>query len=463
MVTTRTRSPHAVPRRGFLRQAASLGIAATAFSTPLEAWFAASHGRSSSADGYGPLAPVRDEATGLPLLQLPVGFRYISFGWTGDLLDDGLRTPGAHDGMAAFPWRTDRVRLIRNHEVSAGPSPGRPALTYDAGAGGGTTTLEFAPDRGAWIGAHLSLAGTVRNCAGGPTPWHSWLTCEESVVEPGPTQPFQRPHGYVFEVPIDGPPSCEPLVAMGRFVHEAVAIDPLTGFVYETEDASRAGLYRFRPRNRERLAEGGSLEMLGIAGRPRFDTRTAQSPGTSYAVTWVPIEQPERALADDRTQGGGVFEQGWTRGGAAFARLEGAWAGGGKIYVTATSGGNAAMGQVWELDPADATLRLVYESPGSHVLNMPDNICVSPRGGLVLCEDGTANPSVHGLTTEGQLFTFARNNIMLAGETRGITGDFRAREFAGATYSPDGHWLFLNVQSPGVTFAITGPWGQRLL
>jgi secreted PhoX family phosphatase len=108
-------------------------------------------------------------------------------------------------------------------------------------------------------------------------------------------------------------------------------------------------------------------------------------------------------------------------------------------------------------------LRLVYESPGGHLLDMPDNLCVSPRGGLVLCEDGTANPSIHGLSTDGRIFRLARNNILLAGETRGITGDFRDGEFAGATFSPDGQWLFVNAQSPGVTFAITGPWGKGLL
>jgi secreted PhoX family phosphatase len=138
--------------------------------------------------------------------------------------------------------------------------------------------------------------------------------------------------------------------------------------------------------------------------------------------------------------------------------LEGACYDAGKIYVTSTSGGNAAMGQVWEVDPAGNELRLLFESPGARVLNMPDNLCASPRGGLVICEDGTTNPSVHGLTKDGRIFRFARNNVVLRGEVRGLKGDFRRSEFAGATFSPDGQWLFLNVQSPGVTVAITGPW-----
>jgi secreted PhoX family phosphatase len=118
------------------------------------------------------------------------------------------------------------------------------------------------------------------------------------------------------------------------------------------------------------------------------------------------------------------------------------------------------MGQVWEIDPKASTLRLVFESPGPDVLNMPDNICVSPRGGLVICEDGTVRPCVHGLTRDGRIFRFARNNMVLPEPRNGVAGDFTTSEFAGATYSPDGRWLFVNAQRPGVTFAITGPWDR---
>jgi secreted PhoX family phosphatase len=379
-----------ISRRGFFRQSALLG--GLTLAGPLEA-FAARLGvghnaASARIEGYGPLAPRADETTGLTLLELPEGFRYISFGWTGDPLDGGRFTPGAHDGMAAFRGPGSRVILVRNHEETNGPTFD-PAISYDEGAAGGTTTIEFDEADGAWIGGRTSLAGTVRNCAGGPTPWGSWLSCEESLVEPGPEKLFKRPHGYVFEVPLPGRPTCEPLVAMGRFVHEAVAVDPATGIVYETEDAGTSGLYRFTPRVRGELAKGGRLEMLAIDKKPRFDTRTGQRPGVEYPIRWVPIDHPDRAH-DKETDGKGIYAQGLARGGATFARLEGAWYGGGKIFVTATSGGDAKKGQVWELDPAKKRLRLVYESPGAGTLNMPDNICVSPRGGSCSVRTETA-------------------------------------------------------------------------
>ncbi len=451
------------PRRTFLWQAALFGSAAV--SAPLEAlWRPNATGRLAPDDlGYGPLHPVTDDTTGLPLLQLPEGFRYRSFGWTGDPLDSGVRTPAAHDGMAAFPGADGTVALIRNHELSPGPAFDA-AIAYDAAAGGGTTTITFDPATGMVTSARTSLAGTLRNCAGGMTPWNSWLTCEETTLGPADHPGLERAHGYVFEVPLDGRPSLQPIIDMGRFVHEAVAVDPETGIVYETEDQRRSGLYRFTPRSPRRLADGGRLEMLAVDGAPRADLRTGQLAGIKRGIHWVEIAQPNRAHVDaTKFDGSGVFTQGLEGGGAIFGRLEGAWYSGGRVFVTSTDGGNARMGQVWELDIRNQEIRLVYESPGADVLNMPDNLVVSPRGGLVLCEDGTANPCVHGLTRDGKIVRFARNNVVLKGERNGFTGDFRDREFAGATFSPDGRWLFLNIQTPGFTVAITGPWERGIL
>ena len=431
---------------------------------------AATGGTGPSADvGYGPLQPVRDETTGLPLLQLPAGFRYLSFGWTGDPLAGGLVTPGAHDGMAAFGGTGSRIRLVRNHEVRGGVAYAESPI-YDPNGGGGTTTVEFDAAGGKVIEAWASLAGTAVNCAGGPTPWGSWLTCEETVFGPDFTasganaarlrdanHDYRRPHGYIFEVPADGTASAEPLRAMGRFVHEAVSVDPATGIVYETEDRwLGSGFYRFIPAEPGNLAAGGSLEMLAIGDAPGADLRPGQERDVWRPVAWAPIDDPDPAeIAEDS-----VYAQGVAAAGATFARLEGTWYGGGRIYIVSTSGGAAEAGQVWEYDPRGERLRLVFESPGRDVLDMPDNLCVSPRGGLVLCEDGEIDNFVRGLTLDGKIFPFAKNAIVLDGERNGFSGDYRDREFAGATYSPDGRWLFFNIQTPGITFAVTGPWAD---
>jgi uncharacterized protein len=450
-------------RRAFLRLAAT--AAGITVAAPLEAL--ARRVRSGTIEtetAFGPLAPVRDEATGLPLLELPPGFRYRTLAWTGDAMDGGARMPGAPDGMAAFPGSDGVVHLIRNHELSTGAAFA-PALAYDAYAGGGTTTLTVRADAAGLVGGRASLAGTVRNCAGGATPWRSWLTCEETVLGPSAAAPaLEKPHGYVFDVPVDGEAAPTPLVAMGRFVHEAVAIDPRSGIIYETEDARRAGLYRFVPATPGRLADGGQLQMLAVRGHPWCDLRNGQPANVAYSIYWVDIDDPDRMHANPTAaDGGGVFSQGFEAGGAVFARLEGACYAEGKIFVTSTDGGHARMGQVWQLDIDRRELRLVFESPGADVLNMPDNLTMSPRGGLVLCEDGTANPCIHGLTTDGRVFRFARNAVRLSGEHNGIAGDFSTSEFAGATFSPDGRWLFVNVQSPGITLAITGPWEAGII
>jgi secreted PhoX family phosphatase len=451
-----------VDRRRFLTQGALAGAAVTA---PLHALLARAEpsgrpnmerrpSRRDCSPDYGALQPVNDATTGLPLLLLPAGFHYLTYGWAGDPLSDGTPTPAAHDGMAAFRSRGGRVRLVRNHEVGSSEEAFANGLAYDPKAGGGTTTLEFDPRRGRFVGSWPSLSGTVRNCAGGPAPWGAWLTCEETLDEPSEENDLTLKHGYVFEVPVFGGATAEPLNAMGRFVHEAVAVDPHTGIVYETEDSGASGFYRFIPNSRGRLAAGGTLQMLAIAGRPQYDTATGQRQGEQLDAEWVTIDQPDPNLPDEPQ----VFEQGWAKGGARFARLEGAWYGNGSIFFVSTSGGDVEQGQVWEYEPMSETLRLVFESPSAEVLNAPDNICVSPRGGLVLCEDGGGTEFLHGLTTDGYVFRLAQNNVLLSGERNGISGDFTGAEFAGATFSPDGRWLFFNIQSPGITFAVTGPW-----
>jgi secreted PhoX family phosphatase len=450
-----------INRRSFLKSAA-----AAAATVPLHALLARAEALSQRGTitglrtaGYGPLVEAIDEATGLPLLKLPDGFRYVSFGWAGDPMSDERPTPSKHDGMAAFAAGPGRVRLVRNHEEGDGTPFSR--ASYDPTAAGGTTTLEFDIDEGRFVSAHGSLSGTLRNCAGGPTPWGSWLTCEETTAFTGAA------HGYVFEVPADGPGNPAPLRDMGRFSHEAIAIDPVTGYVYETEDAgasllgffgasSKSGFYRFVPHVNGRLSAGGRLFMLKVKGRSKLDLGDSYANGTTFDVEWVPVakpDNPDRTAPEDF-----VWDQGRALGAATFQRLEGCWYGNDrKIYIVSTNGGRG-QGQIWVYDPAAETISLLFESPGKHVLNKPDHLTVSPRGGLVLCEDGGGDEFLHGLTIEGEIFAFAQNNVTLRGERNGLAGDFTASEWAGPCYSPDGQWLFANIYEPGITVAITGPW-----
>ena len=407
---------------------------------------------------YGPVFPVMDESTGLQLLKLPAGFRYRSFSWTGDLMADEVRCPNLHDGMAVVDaqGKSGRIILVRNHEGGEGtPYVNKRSITYRDDAAGGTTNLIFNLRDGTWEKDWSTLAGTNRNCAGGVTPWGTWITGEETTV---------TGHGWSFDVGAQkGDPT--PLKAMGRFSHEAMMVDHNSGYVYETEDATPSGFYRFIPDVPGQLKEGGRLYMMkALNGPPNADFGPLGTIGQTWNVEWVLIGDPEAKAMS-------CVNQGIAQGGAKFRRLEGCWWGDTKGYFLSTNGGPVSEGQVFEYDPFNERLKLIYASPNANDLDNPDNITVTPRGGLLLCEDAAGGTNVAaerlvGLTLDGNTFTFAENNVELTANQIAIAGKtvnpgaYRSQEFAGACYSPDGEWLFVNIQTPGITFAITGPWGS---
>ncbi len=462
----KTQALSGLGRRSFLLHAGMAGVGALAFDAfrGSDIIGAVANGFApANAARFGPLIPTQTTNTNELLLALPDGFHYTALGKTGKLMSDGNLTPRAHDGMWTFQVR-DQLRVVRNHEVShpiGQPGAAIGVDPYDPMAGGGTTTLIIDPKTREIIKDFVSLSGTLVNCAGGPTPWNSWVSCEETTIglekfknaagqERGG---FSKPHGYCFEVPAaaDKPVKPVPLTAMGRFVHEALAVDPKTGIVYLTEDKDTCGFYRFIPKKKGRLVAGGRLQILSIQDQPKFDTRMSQKIGVSLPVRWVDIREPDPVAAERDPIA--VFKEGAESGAATFRRLEGCIYGTGKIFFTSTSGGNKKLGQVWEYTPdakGDGTLRLLSEPNDPTVMNNPDNLCQTRQGNLLICEDNGASIHLQLLRKGGEITSVVKN----------VMAGFETREFAGVTFSPDGQTLFLNIQVPGVTFAIWGPWDR---
>lgn len=375
--------------------------------------------------GYGPLVPDPDK-----VLDLPEGFRYQIIARAGEMMTDGFPRPGVPDGMAAFPGPGGTTILCCNHEndsTSGSQFPVmKPGDLYDPRRGGGTTGLIVSRENKVLL-QYATNAGTARNCAGGPTPWGTRLTCEESEI---------ANHGFVFEVdPIRA--VSRRLPALGRFNHEAVAYDPRTGILYLTEDKDDGLLYRFVPaEGRPGQFEAGVLEALAVREAPaRFDVRRP------YEIAWVPIANPVPGGGQPTTR-----RQGRTAGATLFRRGEGAWYFNGQVYFIATTGGARRLGQVWRLipDPQGDRLELFAESERAQDMEMPDNVTVSDAGDIYLCEDGPGADRLVGLTPEGKLFDFAQVRISDS-------------ETAGACFSPDGRTLFFNIQGEGLTLAVTGP------
>lgn len=463
--------PHTqkLSRRSFLQMGGIASLGFMGLHQFVSAQSLAMVGNNPGGDfGYGPLLP--DPAG---LLNLPKGFSYKVISRRGNKMSDGFFTPGRADGMATFAGAKGQTIIVRNHENSPDSMVDSPFGStnellkkvdrnklYDYGKGeqpslGGTTTLIYDHKLGKVMHEYLSLAGTTRNCAGGLTPWNSWISCEENTERAGGA--IEKDHGYNFEVPAKGKGLVDPLPlkAMGRFNHEAVCVDPRTGIVYETEDRPDGLIYRFLPNQPGQLAKGGKLQALAIREQTRFDTRnwetltTARFPlNQPVEVEWIDLEDVESPDDDLRLRG-------FQAGAARFARGEGAWFGKNECYFACTSGGLISKGQVFRYVPspyegqaeeknAPGRLELFIEPNNTDLVKSCDNLTVAPWGDVILCEDDP-HPFVVGVTPKGDFYKLAENVGQPA-------------EFAGGVFSPSGEAFFVNMQDAGLTFAITGPW-----
>lgn len=468
-------------RRNFLKRASAAGGIITASTLSLLAGQAApsqhaGQQRARHTRGYGPLSPVADQ-NGDEILALPAGFTYVTFSKTGSpLLDVSAAVPRNHDGMTCLPHpaRLRQVRLIRNHENrnSAGdmtlavPHAGVP---YDTRGGGGTITVDFDLDTMRPVAEFVSLCGTTVNCAGGLAYRDAgWISCEETVA--GPDHGFTRKHGYAFLVPVTANSAVRPaaLKALGRFAHEAAVADAGSGIVYQTEDSGySSGFYRFAPLDPNDLTRG-ALQMLAVAAHPSFEGWQGQTVGRALECRWVDVREPDPDLEAGARS---CFRQGRDQGGAAFNRLEGIYRGEpGSIFFVSTSGGDARCGQLWQYHATggeSGLLTLAFESSGSSALDSPDNLCVTPQGAILFCEDdasdadGDTHPLAPGIGNVNRLVGLGRDGMPFELAINRLNNS----EFAGSCFSPDGSVLFVNIfgdgtAGSGMTCAIGGPWRE---
>jgi len=406
------------------------------------------------------------------IIDLPKGFTYSILSKEKDLMDDGLLVPPNADGMVCLPMDEERVVLIRNHEIGHVPrlatffknNPfGKHYRKYKKENAdkfydikgkkthcfGGTTNIVYNINTEQVESQYLSLAGTLVNCSGGKTPWNTWISCEETTINKGTG--ITKEHGYNFEVfPSLFPKLTKaiPLKDMGRFRHEGVAFDPLTGYVYQTEDRENGLFYRFIPNNKNKLSKGGKLQVLSFSDWRGIDTRNWKQQniniGKKYKVRWLDIDNTNSKKDDLRYNGHRL-------GGAIFARGEGIFFSDNMLFFTATTGGKNKTGQIWKYIPnknnTGGNIELFYESNDSNVLNLPDNIILSPNGNILLCEDGKGRDRLVCIKPDKTVLYLANNA-------------YNHQEFAGICFAPNNEILFINIYNPTMTIAIKGPWNE---
>ncbi|MFF9196064.1 alkaline phosphatase PhoX [Streptomyces sp. NPDC014779] len=381
-------------RRGFLRGAV-IGTSAAAFGGSL--WSGAAHAAPAQpgAGPYGALGAA--DANGI---QLPAGFTSRVIARSGQTVPGTSYTwHNAPDGGACFADGTGWI-YVSNSEINPG---------------GGASAVRFNSS-GAVTGAYRILSNTRQNCAGGRTPWNTWLSCEEVSL------------GYVYETDPYGVKAAVQRPALGRFKHEAAAADPVRRAIYLTEDETDGCFYRFLPTTWGDLSSG-TLQV--------FKAGT----GTSGTFSWQNVPDPDGAPTTTRNQ---------VSGAKRFNGGEGCYYADDTVWFT-TKGDN----RVWQVNLAAGTYELAYDDSlvpgGAAPLTGVDNVTGSASGDLYVAEDG-GNMEICLITPDDLVTPFLRIN--------GQSGS----EITGPAFSPDGSRLYFSSQrgttgssSGGITYEVTGP------
>lgn len=330
-----------------------------------------------------PLQPA--DANGLRLLP---GFSSRKIATSGQPVGPTtFKWHGNPDGGAVFPMADGGWVYTSNCE----------------GAPGGASMVRFSAD-GDIVGASSILGGTLANCAGGATPWGTWLSCEEWSG------------GQVHECYLNGDPA-DARPAMGKFKHEAAAVDPIDEVIYLTEDEPDGAFYRFRPEHWEDLSEGVLEVMTEVGG----------------VLAWSTVPDPTASAGPTRKQ---------VTGTKRFAGGEGTVFVNCAVHFT-TKGDN----RVWRYTPATNVLTVLYDDDSSTdpVLTGVDNITALPSGDLFVAED-PGDLQIVRIRPNGSVEPLL--------QLTGVTGT----EITGPAFTPDGARLYFSSQrNPGVTFEVIGP------